>query len=188
MKTSKEGVDLIKEHEGLRLEAYLPTPNDVWTIGWGTTRINGRPVHEGESITRHQAHQFFVKDLEKFERAILRNVEVQLSQNQFDALVSFVYNLGEGNLKRSTLLKKLNARDYHGAKEEFKKWVYQGSNKLPGLVKRRASEAELFGQGLPKKRPKSKPKPKPDLMKEFEELEEITLCQTEKSESESSDS
>lgn len=132
--------ELIKEFEGLRLVAYLPTKDDVWTIGYGHTK----GVKKGDVITKAQAEAFLEEDLAWVNNAIRRNVKVPLNQNQWDALGSWVYNLGETNLKKSTLLKRLNAGDYNGAADEFLKWVKQGNNTLPGLVRRRKLERALF--------------------------------------------
>lgn len=132
--------ELIKEWEQLRLEAYLPTPNDVWTIGWGHTST----TKKGMVITKEEAQDLFEKDTAWAVRAVNREVNVGLSQNQFDALVSFVFNVGEGAFKKSTLLRKLNSGDYEGAANEFPKWNKQKGKVLKGLVRRRAHEQELF--------------------------------------------
>jgi len=142
MRTSERGLRLIKQHEGLRLNAYLD-PVGVWTIGYGHT-----PAKRGQVITLEQANRLLIEDAATAERAVLRHVKVPLTQGQFDALVSFVFNLGEGRLKESTLLKKLNAGDYAGAASQFERWVYgkvSGLNvRLPGLIKRRNDERRLF--------------------------------------------
>lgn len=142
---SKEGIKFIQRFEDLKLKSYLPTPDDVWTIGYGTTRINGRSVVEGEEITKTQAEEYFKDDILKFEKAINDLVKVELTQNKFDALVSFVYNIGVGAFSKSTLLKKLNSGDYAGASREFKRWNKQAGKVLRGLTKRRNEEAEMFG-------------------------------------------
>lgn len=142
---SQDGLKFIQKFEDLRLESYLPTPNDVWTIGYGTTRINGRSVVKGEKITHRQAKEYFREDILKFQNAINDLVKVELTQNQFDALVSFVYNIGVGAFSKSTLLKKLNSGDYAGASREFKRWNKQAGKVLRGLTKRRNEEAEMFG-------------------------------------------
>lgn len=131
---------LIKKWEGLKLEAYLPTPNDVWTIGWGHTK----GVRPGMKITRSKAQELFRKDIEWAENAVNRLVKVGLTQNQFDALVSLTFNIGETAFARSTLLRKLNTGDYQGAAEEFPRWVKQKGKTLRGLVRRRAEEMEVF--------------------------------------------
>ena len=142
MKTSPKGIALIKAAEGLRLKAY-PDPGTgalPWTIGYGSTS----GVTKNMVITEAQAEQMLAADLVRFERAVERLVRVPLKQGQFDALVSFTYNVGEGNFTRSTLLRKLNADDHAGAAEQFKRWVNAGGKVLPGLVKRRAAERALF--------------------------------------------
>lgn len=144
MKTSNRGIKLIKEAEGCVLKAYT-CPAGVLTIGYGHT---GKDVTEGLTITEEQAEELLKKDLEKFEKTVEKYVEVEMNQNQFDALVSFTFNLGSGNLAKSTLLKKLNAKDYAGAAEQFLVWnkaTVDGVKKeLPGLTTRRKKERELF--------------------------------------------
>lgn len=131
---------LIKRWEELRLEAYLPTPNDKWTIGWGHTS----GVKEGMRITKKQAEKFFDEDVQWAEDTVNELVRVGLNQYQFDALVSFVFNIGRTQFQRSTLLRKLNAGNYEGASEEFPKWKYQDGKVLRGLVRRRQDEMEYF--------------------------------------------
>lgn len=139
---NQTGRCLIGHAEGLRLESYLD--GDVWTIGWGTTRINGKPVTPGMTITREQAAEYFNHDIAHFEKDIATLVKVKLTDNQFSALVSFIFNIGTTQFQKSTLLKKLNAGDYTGAAREFDRWVYDNGNVLPGLVTRRQKEKELF--------------------------------------------
>jgi lysozyme len=142
MKTSPKGIALIKSAEGLRLKAY-PDPGTgglPWTIGYGSTLGVTRTM----IITEAQAELMLAADLVRFERAVERLVQVPLTQGQFDALVSFTYNVGEGNFTKSTLLRKLNAGDSEGAAEQFSRWVNAGGKVLPGLVKRRAAERALF--------------------------------------------
>ena len=144
MSTSPSGVDLICNFEGKRLVAYDDGVG-VWTIGFGTIKYpNGVRVKRGDKCTEAQAEQYLRNDLIKFENAVNRLVKVPLNQNQFDALISFTYNLGETNLNNSTMLKKLNTKDYKGAAAEFLKWNQAGGRVLNGLVKRRKSEMELF--------------------------------------------
>lgn len=140
MRTSDHGVELIKQFEGLRLHAYLDSVG-VPTIGYGSTS----GVELGDTITPEGAERLLREDLREAESAIDHLVTVPLSQNQFDALASFVFNVGHGNLASSTLLRKLNAGDYDGAAEEFPKWRYAGGQVLAGLERRRRAEAELFG-------------------------------------------
>lgn len=139
MNVSETGIQLIKNFEGCVLNAYK-CPAGVWTIGYGHTS----GVKEGQTITKAQAEELLIQDLRPFEIGVNNLVNVPLNQNQFDALVSFCYNLGTGNLKKSTLLKLLNKGDYNGAAEQFDRWVYAGGEKLNGLVKRRSAEKKLF--------------------------------------------
>lgn len=139
MKTDVNGFNMIKHFERLELRAYK-CPADIWTIGYGHTTS----VFPNDVITRQQAMTLLHKDIEECERAVNKCVHVPLTQNQFDALVSFVFNLGVENFCTSTLLKKINASDYNGAASEFGRWVNVGGKPLPGLVRRRQAESELF--------------------------------------------
>lgn len=143
MRISQVGIDLIKEFEGLKLETYVCSGGKN-TIGYGTTKINGVNVKKGMTISVEQAEEFLKKDLEVFENAVKSAVKLPINQNQFDALVSFTYNLGGGNLNRSTLLRKLNAGDIQGAADEFLKWNKAGGKVLKGLERRRRAERKLF--------------------------------------------
>lgn len=139
MTTSNIGIELIKRHEGLRLQAYK-CPADVWTIGYGHTRT----AKQGLVITPLQAQELLKEDLLTAENAV-NNLHLNVNQVQFDALVSFVFNLGSGNFQRSTLLKKIKANANDPAiSSEFAKWIRGGGRVLPGLVKRRREEAELY--------------------------------------------
>lgn len=136
--------ELLKTFEGLELKAYQDIVG-VWTIGYGSTRgLNGDKVMAGDTITLQEADKLLELDLEPFCKGVSELVEVKLSQNQFDALVSLSYNIGIGNFKKSTLLKKLNKYDYVGASEEFPKWRRAGNKIIYGLVKRREQERLLF--------------------------------------------
>lgn len=139
MKINQKGIDLIKHFEGLYLESYK-CPAGVWTIGYGHTG----GVSAGEKISGEKAEDLLKGDLEKFEKGVEELVQTDINEDQFSALVSFSFNLGLGNLSKSTLLKKLNAGDYTGAADEFPKWRKAGGKVLQGLVKRRAAERELF--------------------------------------------
>lgn len=145
MQTSQKGIDLIKTYEGFSEKPYL-CPAGVPTIGYGSTYYdNDEPVSmEDIPITRNYADKLLKIMLQKYEKGVLNAVTVALTQNQFDALVSFAYNLGVGQLRGSTLLNKLNKGDAKGAADEFDKWVHGGGKVLPGLVKRRAAEKALF--------------------------------------------
>ena len=133
-------VELIKVSEGLRLEAYLPTPNDVWTIGYGHTKT----AKPGMRITQAGAEALLKHDLAWVEAALKKYIKVSLTQNQYDALASFVYNLGETNFKNSTLLKMLNKGDYQGAADQLLRWDKQKGKVLKGLTIRRNHERDLF--------------------------------------------
>lgn len=141
MQLGPKGRALIQRFETLKLVAYKPTSKDHWTIGWGHT---GPDVHEGLVWTPMQADAAFSADAQFAERQIIRSTDVELTQNQFDAMVSFTFNEGVGNEARSTLLKYVNARRWHDAANEFPKWVYQDGIVLNGLVVRRAAERALF--------------------------------------------
>lgn len=140
MRISHNGLDLIRAFEGLRLDAYV-CPAGVLTIGFGST---GDHVKPGMRITEDEADALLEKDLERFERGVESLVTAEIGQDEFDALVSFSFNVGLGNLGQSTLLKMLNRSDYMGAAAQFGKWIYAGKKVLPGLVRRRHAEAAMF--------------------------------------------
>lgn len=142
--TSSSGVDMICAFEGKRLTAYDDGVG-VWTIGFGTTVYpNGQKVKRGDTCTDDQAKQYMQNDLKKFESTVNNSINVPLSQNKFDALVSLAYNIGSGAFSKSTLVKKLNTGDYNGAASQFDVWVNAGGKRMQGLVNRRAKEKELF--------------------------------------------
>ena len=146
MKVSKNGLDLIKEFESFRAKAYL-CPANIPTIGWGSTYYpDGKKVTlQDKEITEQKACEILEYIANKdFGSFVNKAVKVKLNQNQFDALVSFAYNLGNGNLQQSTLLKKVNSNDFIGASLEFEKWNKAGGKVLSGLTKRRTAEKELF--------------------------------------------
>lgn len=144
MKTSANGIAHIKEFEGFRGKRYL-CPANKPTIGYGHVIVDSeRATLWGADLTEEQATKLLMKDLVRFEDAVLAMVAVPLTQGQFDALVSFAYNLGEAKLRSSTLLKLLNAGDYDGARKQINRWVYSNGKKLDGLIRRRASETEMF--------------------------------------------
>ena len=138
-KTSPKGIDLIKEFEGFRARAYL-CPANVLTIGYGHTKT----CKPGQVVSTAKGEELLIKDLKRFENAVNVLVKVPLNQNQFDALVSFAFNVGVGAFKASTLLRLLNQGNYKLATNEFKRWVHGGGRKLPGLIRRRQAEANLF--------------------------------------------
>jgi lysozyme len=139
MKISAEGLELIKKFEGCELKAYK-CPAGVWTIGYG--HIKG--VEEGMEITKEQAEEMLKEEVVEYENYVNTAVSVPLSQNHFDALVSWVYNLGNGNLTSSSMLNVLNAGDYEGVPAQIKRWNKAGGKVLEGLVRRREAEALLF--------------------------------------------
>lgn len=138
--TSQPAIKLIKQFEALRLKAYC-CPAGKWTIGYGHT---GPDVTPGLEISAERAEEILRDDLRHVEKRVQQLVTAPLTQGQFDALVSFAYNVGLGALERSTLLKKLNAEDYVGASAEFARWTKAGVVELPGLVRRRKEEREMF--------------------------------------------
>ena len=139
MKTSPKGIALIKEFEGLRLKAYL-CPGGVWTIGYGHTA----GVKPGMVISEVQAEEYLKADLIAFER-YLNGLGLALNQNQFDALVSFIYNVGTGNFSNSTLLRKVRVNPQENSiMDEFLRWVYSKGRVLPGLQRRRLAEMKLY--------------------------------------------
>ena len=140
MNISQNGINLIKNFEGCRLEAYQCSAG-VWTIGYGHT---GSDVTKGRKITQDEAETLLKQDLTVHCNNVSSLVKVSLNQNQFDALVSFEFNVGYGNLSTSTLLKLLNKGDYAGAANQFERWIYAGGKVLEGLKKRRKAEKELF--------------------------------------------
>jgi len=141
MKTSKEGIDLIKEFEGFRKNAYL-CPGGVWTIGYGHTR----GVRAGDSILESEAEDLLKEDLREAEEAVSHLVSTPLRQSQFDALVSLVYNIGSGNFCTSTIRKVINYKisDINEYRKAWMMWVKSRGKKLKGLERRRAAEFELF--------------------------------------------
>ena len=139
LKISQEGIALIKKFEGCELTAYQCSAG-VWTIGYGHTK----GIEEGMEITQQEAEDMLVEELHEYENYINDNVTAPLSQNQFDAMVSWVYNLGPANLKASTLLKVLNAGDYDGVPAQIKRWNKAGGVTLDGLIRRREAESLLF--------------------------------------------
>lgn len=144
MTVNRETLELIKSFEGLELIAYYD-PVGVLTIGYGHTNMAGPPkIVPGMKITAQEASDILMNDLKKYEAAVSKYVKVPLNQNQYGALTSFTYNLGAGNLSKSTLVKKLNKGDYEGAANEFPKWNKAGGRVLKGLTRRRAAEQALF--------------------------------------------
>jgi GH24 family phage-related lysozyme (muramidase) len=143
MKISAAGIELLKQFEGCRLTAYQDSVG-VWTIGFGTTA----GVKEGQTISQVKAEEYLRFDLAIFEKAVTESLKVPVNQNQFDALVSFTYNVGVSAFRSSTLLNLINEKtDKKVVAAEFSKWVKAGNQTLPGLVSRRKVESELFLKG-----------------------------------------
>lgn len=138
-KLDAAGIQFIKDREGLRLKAY-DDGGGVWTIGWGHTK----GVKKGQVINTATAEKFLKSDLAEFEGAVDALVKVELTQNQYNALVSFAFNVGVAAFRKSTLLKVLNAGDYGRVPNELSKWVKDNGKTVQGLVKRRALEAAMF--------------------------------------------
>ncbi|CAH3799777.1 Lysozyme RrrD [Enterobacter cloacae] len=144
MQTSEKGIALIKEFEGCKLTAYQDSVG-VWTIGYGWTQpVDGKPIRAGMTIKQETAERLLKTGLVSYESDVSRLVKVGLTQGQFDALVSFTYNLGARSLSTSTLLRKINAGDYAGAADEFLRWNKAGGKVLNGLTRRREAERALF--------------------------------------------
>lgn len=139
------GIDLTKQAEGCSLTSYQDSKG-VWTIGIGHT---GAEVHAQMTITPAQAQTYLLQDIQAAENAVKREVTVPLTQDQFDALVDFTFNVGQGNLASSTLLKLVNQKQFAAADEEFSKWVRCGGQVLLGLTRRREAEAKLFAEQPP---------------------------------------
>lgn len=139
MTYSEDGLHLTEQFEGCKLDAYQDSVG-VATIGYGHTRN----VTMGMTCTQEQAEQWLQEDVQSAADAVNRLVTVELTQQEFDALVDFTFNLGAGNLQRSTLLRLLNSGDYTGAAAEFQKWDKAGGQVLAGLLRRRQAEADMF--------------------------------------------
>ena len=139
MKCSQEGLALIKKFEGCRLKAYRCSAN-VLTVGYGHTG----GVKEDDIISQPEADKLLENDIAKFEKYVSDNVIVELNQSQFDALVAWTFNLGVGNLRSSTMLKKLNETDYVSVPSEMKRWNKASGKTLDGLIRRRLAESLLF--------------------------------------------
>ncbi|MGV4147046.1 lysozyme [Citrobacter freundii] len=144
MQTSDKGIALIKQFEGCKLTAYQDSVG-VWTIGYGWAQpVDGKLIRAGMTIKQETAERLLKAGLISYESDVSRLVKVGLTQGQFDALVSFTYNLGARSLSTSTLLRKLNAGDYAGAADEFLRWNKAGGKVLNGLTRRREAERALF--------------------------------------------
>ena len=147
MEYSKNGLHLTESFEGLSLVSY-PDPatgGEPWTIAYGHT---GPDVHPGMTITQEQAEDLLMQDVQKAAADVNEKVTTDLTQEEFDALVDFVFNVGAGNFNASTLLKKVNAGDIHGAAAEFERWDMAAGKHMAGLLRRRHAEAEEFLSGM----------------------------------------
>lgn len=137
-------VPFIKSNEGCRLTSYRD-PAGVWTVGYGSTRLaSGNPVMRNVRITQEQADDLLTSELERLRGTLAQYIRVPVTEGQFIALIDFAYNCGEGSLRRSTLLKLLNAGKVVNAGYEFRRWTRAGGKELPGLVRRREAEKKIF--------------------------------------------
>lgn len=141
-KTSNEGIELIKKFEGFKAQKYI-CAGGFKTIGYGHKLL---PLENYERISLESAEELLLKDLIKFERAVIKYIEVEINNNQFDALVSFTFNLGPAALQRSSLRQKVNRKSFNEATIEFLRWVYVGTKRLNGLYQRRLAESILFSK------------------------------------------
>lgn len=136
--TNDAGLGIIKEFEGLRLEAYQDT-GGVWTIGYGHTKT----AKPGMIVTEEEAERLLKIDLAEAEEGVRRAIKVPITEDQFSALASFVFNIGIGQFTRSTLRKKINNNDVT-ASQEFDRWIYDNGRILNGLIRRRKAERSLY--------------------------------------------
>lgn len=141
-KVTTQGIELIKYYEGFSPTPYL-CPAGILTIGFGHVIRQGE-VFAPAGITREEGVALLRQDVQQFARQVLRLIRVPLTDGQFDALVSFTFNLGAGALQRSTLRQKLNRGEYDEAAEEFPKWIWAGGRKLQGLLRRRLAEQAIY--------------------------------------------
>lgn len=150
MKLDSAGVNLIKQFEGCSLKACKALESErYYTIGYGHY---GPDVRADQKITQEQAEDLLKKDLSRFEQNVTKHVNVEITQSMFNALVSLCYNIGCGAFNSSSLLKKLNIRNYSGAADQFAVWKKSGGKVIKGLVNRRAKEkAEFLRMGIPSK-------------------------------------
>lgn len=145
---SEKGYAIIREFEGFKVEAYLDT-GGVWTIGYGTIKYpDGKAVKRGDKCTRDQAEQYLKNDCKWVDACLDKSIKYPISQSMFDALASFVYNIGETAFAKSTMLSMINNGDMHGAANQFDRWIFDNGKRIDGLVNRRAKEKSLFKNGL----------------------------------------
>lgn len=151
MKMSSAGLDLVKSFEGLYTKAYR-CPAGVWTIGYGHTgKVDGKSIYSGMKITKAKATKLLASDMHVFEKGVEKLVKRKINQHQFDALVSFAFNVGLGNLQKSTLLKYVNQGKFTEAAGQFLLWNKANGKVLSGLTRRRTAEKKLFLKPIPKK-------------------------------------
>ncbi len=151
MKPSKKIIEHLKKFEKLRLSAYMPMPNDRWTIGYGNTFYeDGQPVRQFDKISEERAEELFDNILASFSEKVGKMVTSKISINQFDSLVSFAYNVGVEALRTSTLLRQVNKNpdDYYEITKQFMRWNKQNGRTVQGLVRRRISEANIYCNGF----------------------------------------
>ncbi len=143
MQISHNGIQFLKQWEGFEANAYKDT-GGVWTIGYGTIKWKGQPVAQGMAITEKEAELALQEDLAWAQTAVNQLVRVSLTQNMFDALVSFVYNVGETAFQKSTLLRLLNQGNYTEVSKQFERWRFDNGKEVKGLLNRREAERALF--------------------------------------------
>lgn len=143
MSVPQAAINIIKRYEGLRLEAYK-CPAGVWTVGYGSTQLNGKPVKQGDKLTLQQAEELLKKEADNFRIRIAPFIKVSVNENQLSALISLAFNIGVTAFKNSTLLRKLNGKDYFGAADQFLVWTKANGRELLGLKRRREEERALF--------------------------------------------
>lgn len=145
---SENGYAIIRDAEGFRSTAYLDT-GGVWTIGFGTIKYpNGKSVKKGDSCTKSEAELWLKNDCVWVDACLDKNIKVKINQNQFDALASFVYNIGETAFVKSTMLTLINQNSLTSAASQFDRWVFDNGKRIQGLVNRRAKERKLFEEAF----------------------------------------
>lgn len=143
MQLSYNGLEALKRSEGFKDTAYKDG-GGVWTIGYGTTHIDGKPVEEGMTCTEAQATLWLQADVASASTCVNQSVKALMAQYQFDSLVNFTYNVGNDAFRSSTLLRLLNARDYSGAADQFLRWRFDNGKEVQGLKDRRVREQDMF--------------------------------------------
>ena len=159
MKITSAGLSIIKEFEGFRANAYRD-PVGIWTIGYGFTK----GVKQGDTITRAEAEIRLRRELVEYERGVERATKGHATQPQFDALVSFAFNVGVAGMARSTVIKRHNEGDHQAAARAFGLWNRAGGRELPGLTRRRAAESALYLTPTRAADPAVEPEDDPDPM------------------------